>query len=183
MLTLNLLPPEQKGNLNYEIDRRMVQFFGFWFFVIIIIFGALVLPAFFFISLQQPEVERAARIEEEARASVRTTETEGKILGINNLLDIIVTREEKKQNVPIGNVSFNPSRQKSENSMSVAKPARRKEINLSELKRALDESLAAQQGEPRPDSGREKKAKEEQKRDDLEDKNKGIIQPGQKIEF
>jgi len=99
VLTLNLLPPEQKGNLNYEIDRRMVQFFGFWFFVIIIIFGALVLPAFFFISLQQPEVERAARIEEEARASVRTTETEGKILGINNLLDIIVTREEKKQNV------------------------------------------------------------------------------------
>ena len=74
--------------------------------------------------------------------------------------------------------------------MSVAKPARRKEINLSELKRALDESLAAQQGEPRPDSGREKKAKEEpikieeeKKSGDLEDKNKGIIQPGQKIEF
>jgi len=92
--------------------------------------------------------------------------------------------EEKNQNVPIGNVSFNASRQKSENSMSVAKPAKRKEINLSELKKALNESLEKkEEEEPKKIKEEPIKVKEDKKRDDLEDKNKGIIQPGQKIEF
>ncbi|MFY9461911.1 MAG: hypothetical protein WAP51_01780 [Candidatus Sungiibacteriota bacterium] len=99
MLTLNLLPPQQKENLNYEIDRRMVQFLGLWFSVVVIIFGVLILPAFFFISFQQSEAERAKSIEEGARQAARTTEAEEKILRINNLLDVIVAREGKKQDV------------------------------------------------------------------------------------
>ena len=97
MLTLNLLPPQQKENLNYEIDRRMVQFLGFWVFAVVMIFGVLVLPAFFFISLQQSEAERAKSIEEGALQAARTTELEEKILRINNLLGVIVAREGKKQ--------------------------------------------------------------------------------------
>lgn len=97
MLTLNLLPPQEKENLSYEIDRRMVQFLGFWFSAIIIIFGVLMLPAFFFISLQQTEVEHIKKIDEEAQKAAHTSELEEKIRGTNALLDIILAREDKKK--------------------------------------------------------------------------------------
>lgn len=99
MLTLNLLPPQQKKNLNYEIDRRMVQFLGFWFSAVIIIFGVLMLPAFFFISFEQSEVEHVKKVEEEAQKAAHTSELEEKIRGTNALLDIILAREYKKKDV------------------------------------------------------------------------------------
>ncbi len=87
-----------------------------------------------------------------------------------------------EKEIKIENVSFNPSRQKRENIVPGAKPAKRKEINLAELKKALDESLEKKEPEARP----EKKLKiieKEEKTSDDKNENKGVIGPDQKITF
>lgn len=99
MLTLNLLPPEQKKNLNYEIQSRMVQFLGFWFSAIMIIFGVLLLPAFFFISYEQSGVLHIQKIEAETFRATHVSELEEKIRGVDALLDIILTREAQRKDV------------------------------------------------------------------------------------
>jgi len=72
-------------------------------------------------------------------------------------------------------VSFGASK-KAPKSGGVIQKAGRKEINLSELKKALDESLAGEKHEePMPEDQIEEPKKE--------DKNKGVINPGQKIDL
>ncbi|MDO8500140.1 MAG: hypothetical protein Q7S66_05840 [bacterium] len=97
MLTLNLLPKQQKENLDYEIYRRMAGFFGFWFSTVVFVFGILILPAFFFVSFQQSDAERTVALEEEAVKASRVSEIENKINSINGFLSAIISREEKKR--------------------------------------------------------------------------------------
>lgn len=97
MLTLNLLPEAQKKNLNYEINRRVVQFFGLWMSIIAVAFGIGLLPAHFFVSLQEDEVERSLKAEEAVGQANRIGEVEQKIRAVNQLLGLVVLRKEKKR--------------------------------------------------------------------------------------
>ncbi len=78
---------------------------------------------------------------------------------------IVQVAPEKSEPVKIENVSFNPSRQKREGSLPLAKPIKRKEINLSELKKALNESLEKKAKEE-PIKETKKDLKEEEKNDE-----------------
>ena len=85
------------------------------------------------------------------------------------------------------NVSFNPSRKRKEPfDTAQGKKPKRKEINLADLKKALDESLKFE-GINETNETNETKGTEETRETadskDSKDNNKGIIKPGEKIKI
>lgn len=97
MLNLNLLPVSQRKNLDYEINRRVVQFFGIWLSIIGVSFGIGLMPAYFFVSLLESEVERSLRVEESVAKAYGIGEIEDRIRAVNDRLGLILLREEKKR--------------------------------------------------------------------------------------
>lgn len=102
-----------------------------------------------------------------------------------NRLQISEISGEKNQHLPIENISFNPLRQKQERAVSESKQAKRKEINLAELKRALDESLEKKEEKSTEKIKEDSKTTEREKKiDDTQDnQNKEIISPSQKVKL
>ena len=104
--------------------------------------------------------------------------------------------KEKEPNIEIENIPFNRSKRKEDN-LPTRDKVKRKEINLSELKKALDESLKnkEEQGTEEIEVNKEvvdQNSIEEDKNDlpisPSEDApkqigNRGIIEPGQKVKF
>lgn len=99
MLNLNLLSEKQKRELGYEIFGRMAVFWGAWLSGIGVIFGILLLPAYFFVALQNEEVQRVRIIEEQAEAAAGIKEVERKVRDINQRTDVILAREKKKRDI------------------------------------------------------------------------------------
>jgi len=107
-------------------------------------------------------------------------------------VNVIQGKKEERGEVKIENVSFkNQNRGQNQSETETARSAqekpKRKEINLSDLRKALDESLANKEKEgivlEEDDSQEEKDIQQSDKDKSEEDKKnqKGIIEPGQKI--
>ncbi|MBI4132879.1 MAG: hypothetical protein HY473_02235 [Candidatus Sungbacteria bacterium] len=63
MLNLNLLPPQEKINLAYEMKARALRAVSMWLVGIFIIFAVLLLPTIFLLGFQKREVGRSVELE------------------------------------------------------------------------------------------------------------------------
>ncbi len=100
--------------------------------------------------------------------------------------------EVQKNNLPskdsskIENVAFHSSKKKVENNPPIqSERPKRKEINLSELKKALEESLENKDKIPEPEKEEVKKVETKKEDKPTEDDNtkKGLINPGEKVKL
>lgn len=74
MRELNLLPGKQKKDLSFSVALRVVTFFSYWLIGAVVVFGVLLLPAYFFITFQKQEVARTKISEEELSQVTRIDE-------------------------------------------------------------------------------------------------------------
>lgn len=79
MLTINLLPTEEKKIVKLEETRRLILFFAGGLVGVFIIGSALLSPSFLPLYLERSELERSLRLEEEARAALKVDEVFGRI--------------------------------------------------------------------------------------------------------
>lgn len=70
MLTTNLLPPAEKEEIWYEETQRIVRFFAVGILSACVLAVILLFPAYFSLSLEEKELERSLRIEEDASRSL-----------------------------------------------------------------------------------------------------------------
>lgn len=89
MLNLNLLPPDEKTNLAYELRTRAVLRAGWLLVACLLIAGVLFLPTMFLLSFQKSEVARTLELERlrEERSGIR--EEMVKVKTANREADII----------------------------------------------------------------------------------------------
>lgn len=66
MLSINLLPIEEKRNIEREELRRLIRFLGMGIAAVFFIASALLLPAYFPIALERRELTRALAFEQDA---------------------------------------------------------------------------------------------------------------------
>lgn len=99
MLTLNLLPEKQKKNLGYVMNRRIIAFFGFGFFVSGVLLAFFLFLSYLFVLLPEKDIERAKAAEEAVQQAAGVKEKEEEIHALNRLFEIIIAREEKKRDI------------------------------------------------------------------------------------
>lgn len=99
MLNLNLLPEPQQKNLGYEIDRRMISFFGFWFFLLETLFAVFLFLAYLFVLLPEKDIQRSKNAEEASQLAADVVGKEEKIRNLNHLFEVVIVRGEKSRSI------------------------------------------------------------------------------------
>lgn len=79
MLTINLLPSEEKKFVKLEETRRIILFFMGGLVIMFVIGSVFLSPSFLPLYLERKELERSLRLEEEARAALKVDEVFGRI--------------------------------------------------------------------------------------------------------
>ncbi len=93
MFELNLLPPREKANLEYEMKTRAVVAVATWLGAVLLIFTALLLPTIFLLSFQKAEVLRAVKLELASQEQAGVTSQVKRLGEINRLAGVIVRHE------------------------------------------------------------------------------------------
>lgn len=89
MLTTNLLPLAEKNEIWYEETRRIVRFFSVGISLICVLAVILLFPAYFFLSLEERELERSLAIEEDASRTFNIEAELQKIRIVENHIRLI----------------------------------------------------------------------------------------------
>lgn len=74
MLTINLIPTQEKKNLRLEVARRIIILLTEWLIIFLSIASILLLPSYFPLFLEYRELKRQAEIEEEASRQLKISE-------------------------------------------------------------------------------------------------------------
>ena len=90
MLNLNLLPPQEKINLAYEMKARALRAVSTWLVGIFIIFAVLLLPTIFLLGFQEREAARSVELELLSQAQARVAGELKAIKEINRLASVVV---------------------------------------------------------------------------------------------
>lgn len=89
MLTLNLLPPEEKEILRWERINRLIIFYGGIFFIILVIFVLLLFINLIFLNIQLKAIERLVIVEEKSASAQTIKELKEEIATFNQKLEIL----------------------------------------------------------------------------------------------
>ena len=95
MLNLNLLPPDVRSRLSYEIRGRAIMAIGGGLVVVLVVFITLLLPTMFYIYFQKADVLRAVAIETAARGGSLSNEV-GDIREVNRRAAVVVRNEKDR---------------------------------------------------------------------------------------
>lgn len=99
MLTLNLLPPEEKLNLIRVFRRRAVVGVGGGLAAVFIIFLILLLPTIFMLEAEKSELLRAVRIERERQEKTGSDRQAADIMKVNLLAEKILGYNEGRRQI------------------------------------------------------------------------------------
>lgn len=89
MLTINLLPAEEKKLLVIEEWRRIAQFFGIGIAGVLLAGIAIFLPSYVRLFLHAQDLERALRFEEEASKELKVQETIVRARDVRTVFDSV----------------------------------------------------------------------------------------------
>ncbi len=99
MLNLNLLSPQAKTALAYERYRRAVLTFASGVLAVLAIFLTLLIPSYFFITLQIRELDRSLKLEVANETHAKLRELSALIAEVKQLARRIEAGESKRQPV------------------------------------------------------------------------------------
>ncbi len=86
MLTINLLPPEERKFVRYKEMRRIILFFAGGLVAVFVIGSVLISPSFLPLYLERRELERSLRLEEEAGRALKVNETFERIRRLESVI-------------------------------------------------------------------------------------------------
>lgn len=99
MLNLNLLPPQEKRSVAYEVRARAVAAVGAGLIAVFLIGLALLLPTVFLLGFQKSEVVRAANIELQSQEQSGVANHVLEIEDANRLAAAFVREEKSREGV------------------------------------------------------------------------------------
>ena len=95
MFTLNLLSERQKREVRFEIYNRFLIQTGIALVALMIIFSALLAPAFIFLLFQKGDLKHDLEIEQESQESARVSEAENTVETNNDIIKSLKSTQAK----------------------------------------------------------------------------------------
>lgn len=99
MLSINLIPSQEKKNLQLETARRITILLTGWLIISLLISSILLLPSYFPLFLEYRELKRQAEIEEEASRQLKISESESESRKIQKEIEFIKSASARRSKI------------------------------------------------------------------------------------